>query len=63
MCPAVVASSPIYTRAKAISVTIYSSTDNEPPPRQERDAVASPWLRQIRDSAGVRGRAREQFHT
>ena len=63
MRPAVVASSPIYTRGMGISGTICPSTDNEPPPRQERDAVALPWLRQIRDSAGVRGRAREQFHT
>ena len=41
---------------------IPSPTDNQPPPRQEGETVAMPSLRQIRDEAGVGGRAREQFH-
>ena len=33
--------------------SIISPTDDQPPPRQEGEAVARPWLRQIRDGAGV----------
>ena len=39
-----------------------SPTDDQPPPRQEGEAVVSPSLRQIRYGAGVGGRAREQLH-
>ena len=38
-----------------------SPTDDQPPPRQEGEAVARPSFRQIRDGAGVGGRAREQL--
>ena len=41
----------------------YSPTDDQPPPRQEGEAVAIPWLSHIRDEAIVRGRGREQLHT
>ena len=43
--------------------TICSPTDDQPPPRQEGEAVVLPWLRQWRDEAGVGGRAREQLYT
>ena len=42
---------------------IPSPTDNKHSPRQEGEAVAMPRLRQIRDGAGVGGRAREQLNT
>ena len=58
--PAGVASNPRDARVKLI--TIISPTDDQPPPRQEEEAVARPWLRQWRDGAGVEGRAREQLH-
>ena len=61
--PAGVACSPRDARIKDVRTTIPSPTDDHPPPRQEGEGVASPWLRQVRDGAGVRGRAREQFHT
>ena len=41
---------------------IHSPTDDQPPPRQEGEAVVSPFLRQLRDGAGVGGRAREQLN-
>ena len=40
---------------------IKSPTDDQPPPRQEGEAVEFPWLRQIRDGAG--GGGWEQFDT
>ena len=58
--PAGVACDPRNARVKKRSI-IPSPTDDQPPPRQEREAVVKPWLRQIRDGAGVGGR--EQFHT
>ena len=42
-------------------VKVISPTDNQPPPRQEGEAVADSWLRQLKDEAGVG--AREQLHT
>ena len=57
--PAGVASNPRDARIK----TTKSPTDDQPPPRQEGEAVARPWLRQIRDGAGVGGREREQLYT
>ena len=39
--------------------TISSPADDHPPPRQEGEAVARPWLRKIRDGAG--GGGWEQF--
>ena len=58
--PAGVACNPRDARVKLIR-TIISPTDDQPPPRKEREAVALPCLRQIRDGAGVGGRAREQL--
>ena len=60
--PAGVACNPRNARVKVVRKTIVSPTDDQPPPRQEGEAVAIPWLRQIRDGAGVGGRAREQLH-
>ena len=59
--PAGVACHPRDARVEVVR-TIMSPTDDQPPPRQEGEAVATPWLRQIRDGAGVGGRAREQLH-
>ena len=55
--PAGVASNPRYARVKR--TTRSSPTDDQPPPRQEGEAVVRPWLRKIRDGAG--GRGWEQF--
>ena len=57
--PAEVACNPGEARVKWVKTIINSSTDNQPPPRQEGEAVVSPWSGQIRDGAGV-GR-REKF--
>ena len=59
--PAGVASNPRDARVKGVIRTTFSPTDDQPPPRQEGEAVAGAWVRQIRDGAGVGGR--EQFHT
>ena len=63
--PAGVACNPRDARVKLITDirTIISPTDDQPPPRQEREAVAFPWFRKVRDEAGVGGREREQLHT
>ena len=55
--PAGVASNPRYAIVKTPS-----PTDDQPPPRQEGEAVARPWMRQVRNKAGVGERAREQFN-
>ena len=60
--PAGVACHPRDARVEVVRTTV-SPTDDQPPPRQEGEAVARPWSRQIRDGAGVGGRAREQLHT
>ena len=60
--PAGVACHPRDAGVKVVTI-IMSPTDDQPPPRQEGEAVALPSLRQIRDGAGVGGRAREQLHT
>ena len=60
--PAVVACDPREARVKVVIIFIFSPTDNQPPPRQEGEAVARPRLRQIRDGAGDGGREREQFN-
>ena len=60
--PAGFASNPRDARVDLIA-TIVSPTDDQPTPRQEGEAVAAPGLRQIRDGAGVGGRARKQLHT
>ena len=59
--PAEVASNPRDARVKDNWVTMkcYSPTDNQPPPRQEGEAVLIPFMRQVRDEAGFGGRARE----
>ena len=59
--PAGVACNPRDARVKG--ATIPSPTGDQPPPRQEREAVAFPWFRKVRDEAGVGGREREQLHT
>ena len=60
--PAGVASNPRDARLIVVR-KIKSPTDDQPPPRQEGEAVAIHSLRQIRDGAGVGGRAREQLDT
>ena len=55
--PAGVACHPRETGVK--SRTIGSPADDHPPPRQEGEAVETPWLRKIRDGAG--GGGWEQF--
>ena len=45
-----------------VTIITNSPTDDQPPPRQEGEAVESPWLRQVRNKAGVGERAREQFN-
>ena len=52
--PAGVACNPSDARVKDVR-TIMSPTDDQPPPRQEGEAVAIPSSRQIRDGAGVGG--------
>ena len=59
--PAGVACNPRDTRIKVVPRTIYSPTDDQPPPRQDGEAVGNSCLRQIRDGAGFGGRAREQL--
>ena len=58
--PCCVVYNPRYARVKGGAIT--TSTHNKPPPRQEGEAVAPSCLRQVRDGAGVDGRAREQFN-
>ena len=60
--PAGVACNPRDARVKSVSIPP-SPTDDQPPPRQEREAVVHSWLRQVRDGAGFGGGAREQLHT
>ena len=48
--------------ATSVIRTISSPTDDQPPPREEGEAVAIPSIRQVRDGAGVGGRAREQLN-
>ena len=59
--PAGVACNPKDAGVKVVIRTISSPTDDQPPPRQEGEAVAIPSLRQIWDGAGVGERAREQL--
>ena len=62
--PAGVACNPRYARVKVARIArILPPTDDQPPPRQEGEAVPKPFLRQIRDGAGVGGRVREQLDT
>ena len=58
--PAGVACNPGDAGVKVV-ITIPSPTDDQPPPRQEGEAVVTPCFRQIWDEAGVGGRAREQL--
>ena len=60
--PTSVACSPGNASVEEVVGIISSPTDDQPPPRQEGEAVAKPRLRQIRDGAGVGRRAREQLH-
>ena len=57
--PAGVACDPGDAGVKVVSIE--TSTNHKPPPRKEGEAVVLPWLRQVRDGAGVGGRAREYF--
>ena len=59
--PAGVACNPRDARVKVVRTTV-SPTDDQPPPRQEGEAVVTPCLRQVGDEAGVGGRAREQLN-
>ena len=59
--PTSVACSPGNASVEEVVGVISSPTDDQPPPRQEGEAVARPFFRQIRDGAGVGGRAREQL--
>ena len=56
--PAGVACHPREAGVKVVR-TIPTTADDHPPPRQEGEAVAPPWLNKIRDGAG--GRGWEQF--
>ena len=58
--PCCVVYNPRYARVKVGA--IITSTNNKPPPRQEGEAVAISWSRQVRDGAGGGGRAGEQFN-
>ena len=58
--PGCVACNPRYARVKG--GIIITSTNNKPPPRQEGEAVALSWSRQVRDGAGGGGGAGEQFN-
>ena len=58
--PCCVACNPRYARVKGGA--IITSTHNKPPPRQEGEAVALSWLRQVRDDAVGGERAGEQFN-
>ena len=57
--PAGVACHPREAGVKVVKTTTISPADDHPPPRQEGEGVARPWLRKIRDGAG--GRGWEQF--
>ena len=59
--PAGVACNPRDARVKEVIRRISSPTDDQPPPRQEGEAVVRPSMRQLGDGAGVGGR--EQLHT
>ena len=59
--PAVIACNPRVAGVEAVR-TIVSTTDNQPPPRQEGETVVISWLRQVRDGASGRMRAREQLN-
>ena len=67
VCPAGVACNPRDASVKVVRTTIippdHSPTDDQPPPSQEGEAGVTPCMRQVRDGAGVRRRAREQLHT
>ena len=39
-----------------------AATDDQPSPRQEGEAVANSWLRQVGNGAGVVGKRREDFN-
>ena len=60
--PAGVACNPRDARVKGVTTRRISPTNDQLPPRQEREAGHHPRLRQVRDEAGIGGRAREQFH-
>ena len=56
--PAGVACNPRYAvrdSRRTTKGTIESPADDQPPPRQEGEAMASPWYRQVRDGTGAGG--------
>ena len=62
MAPHIVEVSPagVACHPREAGVKANSPADDNPPPRQEGEAVARPWLRKIRDGAG--GGGWEQFN-
>ena len=48
--------------AKNVIAIQHSSTDNQPPTREEGEGVAHPWLWEVGDGAGVGGGAGEQLN-
>ena len=60
--PAGVACNPRDAGVKCLLTKTLAPADDQPPPRQERDAGKKPLFRQVRDGAAVGRRAREQFH-
>ena len=60
--PTVIASNPRDARVKGVSIVV-SPTDDQSQPTREGEGGPHPRLRQVRDVAGVGGRAGEQFHT
>ena len=55
--PAGVACKPMNAGVEDLrSTRVKSTADDQPPPRQEGEAVVLPWLRQGRDGAGFGGR-------
>ena len=59
--PACVACNPGQARVQVVGAVV-APTHHDPPPRQEGEAGALSSLRQVRDGAGVGGRAREQLN-
>ena len=59
--PAGVAYNPRYARVEDATTVI--PTRDQPPSRQEGEPVSISCLRQIRDEAGVGGRAGKYLHT
>ena len=59
--PAGVACNPRYAGVNGSKID-QPSTNDQPSPRQDGEAVVSPWFRQVWDEAGFRDRSREQLN-